>query len=624
MGSINGIELTWTTEGTPAELHPLLRALGEEYPISEDAARHGLAVTFHHDPSRQGFSIERRAGTAVIRYGRLSHAGRALGTLLAGLVGEGATVADGPAFSTLGVLLDCGHNATVTSEHLRKWLRRLALLGFDTAMVYTEAGYSLPDESCFGYLRGAYTREELRDLDAYAAGLGIELVGAIQALGHLEQMLKWAPYAGVRDTEHTLLVGEPRTYELVEKMVVHWASVFRSRRLHLGMDETYDLGRGRSLDLHGYRRGLDLYVEHLGRVAEICRAHGVRPMIWSDVLFRLAGTSGAHYDRESRIPDAVRRALPADVDLAYWDYYSDSPEHYEERIQKHRELGYEPVMASAVWSWPTPWHDWARTERNAGACIQACRSAGLKEMIFALWSDDGGFWDVDSNLAGLAYAAEKCFGDGSVDEEALARRFRAICGADLAVHRVAARINEPLQACSLLWDDPMLAIYLRHAAREGTEALREAAAHYEAVARDLEPHREDRAAGDLGHAWRVARLFAAKTRLAARLLDAWAAGDRDALAAAREDAPGVAALVEELARSYRGLWLARHQPFGLEVIQIRLAGQAERYRELARRIGEYLEGEVPTIPEFDEWRKGAYLPVRSLSYRALATGSRVF
>ena len=170
----------------------------------------------------------------------------------------------------------------------------------------------------------------------------------------------------------------------------------------------------------------------------------------------------------------------------------------------------------------------------------------------------------------------------------------------------------------------MLAIYLRHAAREGTEALHEASAHYEGVARDLEAHREDRAAGDLGHAWRVARLFAAKTELAARLLDAWTAGDRDALAAVREEVPGLVALVEDLARSYRALWLARHQPLGLEVIQIRLAGQAERYRELARRIGEYLEGTVQSIPELDEWRKGAYLPVRSLSYRALATGSRVF
>ena len=50
-------------------------------------------------------------------------------------------------------------------------------------------------------------------------------------------------------------------------------------------------------------------------------------------------------------------------------------------------------------------------------------------------------------------------------------------------------------------------------------------------------------------------------------------GSRRAGSRAR-DAPGVAALVEELARFYRGLWLARHQPFGLEVIQMRLAGQA--------------------------------------------------
>ena len=66
------------------------------------------------------------------------------------------------------------------------------------------------------------------------------------------------------------------------------------------------------------------------------------------------------------------------------------------------------------------------------------------------------------------------------------------------------------------------------------------------------------------------------------------------------------------------------KPFGLEVLQIRFAGQVARYRELAERLGEYLDGRVATIPELDETGKGAYLPVHSLSYRALATGARVF
>jgi len=621
--------LHWDSAGTPPALRELLRGLAVDYPFIErpsagGAAAPGLVLQAAHDPALAGFVCERQGDCVQLRYGRLSHAGRALGAILAGLLPDGARLAEEPAFDTLGVLLDCGHNATIRPEHLRGWLRRLALLGYTTVMLYTEAGYSLPDEPCFGYMRGGWTAAALRDLDDCAAGLGLELVGSIQALGHLEQVLKWTPYLALRDTEHTLLVGDPGTAALVEKMVAFWAGTLRSRRLHLGMDETYDLGRGRALDRHGHRSGLDLYTEHLGQVADSCRRHGLRPMIWSDVLFRLAGATGGHYDPASRIPEAVRAGLPKDLDLVYWDYYSDSPEHYRERIERHRALGCEPVMASGVWTWPTPWHDWRRTERHGGACIEACRQAGLKEFMVALWSDDGAFWELDSGLAGLAYIAERSWGTGVVDDGVLSRRFRAVCGSDLAVHRLASRLNDRLTACSVLWDDPLCAIYLRHASREGTQPLREAAAEYRRVADGLAPHGHDRAAGDLHHARLVALVMAAKTALAAQLFEAYAAGDRPGLGEVRDAVPDLVAHLEALAQSYRRLWLERCEPFGLEVLQIRFAGQVARYRELAERLGEFLDGRVESIPELDEARKGAWLPARSLSYRALASGARVF
>ncbi|MEN6304328.1 MAG: family 20 glycosylhydrolase [Armatimonadia bacterium] len=613
------ISLSWAAEGTPANIAAMLRCLGEEYPLCETDATEA-SLRFVHEAGREGYAIERAGDVATVRYGKLSQAGRALGSLLAGLDDDTGSA---PAFTTLGILLDCGHNATVTSEHFRKWLRRLALFGYDTAMVYTEAGYLLPDEPAFGYQRGAYTFEEMQELDRYAGTLGIEMIGSIQALGHLEQALKWPPYTSLRDTEHTLLVGDPAAAELVDKMVAFWAKACRSRRLHVGMDETYDLGRGRFHDQHGYRKGLEIYTEHLQLVAETCQRHGVRPMVWSDVLFRLAG-SGGHYSQDSHIPDEVREKLPRNVDLAYWDYYSGDPGHYRDRIAAHRALGYEPVMASGIWSWPTPWHHWQRTEEFGGACVEACREAGLKEMIFALWSDDGGYWDVDSNLAGVALMAERCHGDGTVDDSALSRRFAAVCGSDLAAHRTASRLNDRLQVCSLLWDDPLQALYLRHIAQDGTDVLREAAAHYSEVAEALEPYETDTAAGDLGHAAMVAYVLADKTSLAARLFDAYAANDRIALAAAKERITYVVDSIENLAASFRRRWLACCQPFGLEVIQIRLAGQAARYRELEQRLGEYLAGEIDTIAEFEHSARGAYLPERWLSYRALASAARVF
>ena len=284
------------------------------------------------------------------------------------------------------------------------------------------------------------------------------------------------------------------------------------------------------------------------------------------MLFRLARPPASTATRTAA-SDAVREALPKELDLVYWDYYSDSAAHYRDRIRQHRDLGYEPVMASGVWSWPTPWHDGRRTERCGGACVDACRAAGLKEMLFALWCDDGAYWEMDSAFAGLAFVAEKCFGDGSVNDDVLARRFHAVCGSDLARHRVAARLNDRLQACSVLWDDPLFAIYLRHAAKGGTQVLREAEAHYRAIVDALAPHRSDTAAGDLNHAWLVAGFMATKVGLATRLFDAYAAGDRAELAAVRAAVPGLVAQIEALAQSFRRLWLARCKPFGLRSLR---------------------------------------------------------
>lgn len=612
--------LRWTAADTPPDLAAMLRLLGEEYPLQEVAPAEATVV-FHHEPGLSGHRIDRSGSGVAVSYGPLCQAGRAVGTLLSGLDDDPG--AETP-FTTLGVLLDCGHNASVTSTHFRKWLRRLALLGYNMAMVYTEGGYLIAGEPAFGYQRGAYTLEELRALDAYAATLGIEMVGSIQALGHLEQVLKWAPYSRLKDTEHTLLVGDPGAAELLDKMVAFWAEAFRSRRLHVGMDETYDLGRGRYLDLHGYRPGLETYTEHLGLVAETCSRHGLRPMVWSDVLFRLAG-GRSHYDKDSELPAEVRAALPPEIDLVYWDYYSPDVSHYRERLAAHRNLGYEPVMAGGIWSWPTPWHDWRRTESFGGACVTACREAGLRELLFTLWSDDGGFWDVDSSLAGVTLMAESCHTAGPVDEARLACRFAAVCGSDLAAHRLASTLNDKLQVCSVLWDDPLQAIYLRHVSRDGVGTLEGAAAHYAGIAGGLQGHVGDTAAGDLGHAALVASVLAAKTSLAARLFTAYDGGDRAALEPLAAEARGVAALTGRLAASFRRRWLACCQPFGLEVLQVRFAGQQARYEELATRLEEYLAGEVATIEELDGApRAGAPLPDRWLSYRALASGARVF
>lgn len=607
----------------PPSLRSGLEILAEEYPVSFGAGP-GVRVRFELSGPAGGFCVERSRGGVLVRYGSPSMALRAVGAVMAGLAGAGAE--ESSPFSTVGIMLDCSRNAVMRVEHFKQWLRRLALLGYNMAMLYTEDTYALDGEDYFGRLRGRYTASELREIDNFAAALGIEMIPCIQTLGHLAQILQWPAYAGIRDTGAVLLAGEPKTYELIEKMVAHWKTVFRSRRIHIGMDETHGLGRGKYMDLHGYQRAFDIFNTHLARVVAVCRKAGLQPMIWSDMYFRLGSKRMNYYDEKSVIPRDVVAKIPKGVRLVYWDYYHDSPEFYLEWIRRHRLLGSEPLMGSGVWTWSKLWHDRRLTETNAGACIDASRRSGLKEIFFTLWGDDGAYCDFDSALAGLAFAAEKAFSP-RFSEAALSARFRAVCRSNYAAHKLASGLEsvdaQTASPAPMLWDDPLLSVVLSARRVADPRKLLKIERHYARLARSLEVHAGDKGCGDIGHAQLMAAVLAAKIGLNRKLFAAYAAGNRRALAAVRREIPGLVRLLNRLAESFRSGWLKRNKPFGLEVLQIRMAGIIARHRELDRRLAEYLAGRSQTIPELDENIACRCASAKTGNYAGVATSSAI-
>ncbi len=609
----------------PQELREMLAALAEEYPIVFEAGRGGRNarhVSLQPGAAEGSLTVTVTGRHATIHYDRPAQAARGLGALLAGLVKPGVPYHEQTSFTTVGIMLDCSRNAVMKVTHFQRWLRQLALLGYNTALLYTEDTYELPGEEYFGYLRGRYTADELRTIDRYAARLGIEMIGCIQTLGHLEQMLKWPAYAELKDTPSVLLVGQKKTEALLEKMIAQYARVYGSRRIHIGMDETHDLGRGRYLDRFGYRRGYDLFNQHLARVCAICRRHGLQPMIWSDMYFRMGSKTQDYYDKASRIPADVKRQIPSDVQLVYWDYYHRDQAFYRDWINRHRALGHEPVMASGVWTWGLYWYGRAVTEATVAPCVAACRAAGLREILFTLWGDDGAGCEFDSALAGLAYAAELMYAGDKPSHQRLAARFAAVCGADYDVVVGASAINDPSASVvndrsasainhprinyptrpemTLFWDDPLLRIAWKNTRLGGRDVWKKAALHYAGIVRRLRPHQHTTAPVDLAHAYNLARFFHTKICFNLQLDAAYAGRHRRRLAAVRAQIRPLLGVLDELHESYRRQWHRRNQPFGFETIQGRLGGQRQRWGELARRLDELATGQTASIPELDE------------------------
>ena len=282
-------------------------------------------------------------------------------------------------------------------------------------MLYTEDTYELPGVPCMGYLRGSYSLEEMRELDEYAARFGIEMVACIQTLGHLGQFLKWPGAAGFRDTDDVLLTDHVETYELIDRIFNFWSRAFRSRRIHIGMDEAHLLGRGRSLDFHGYENPFGIFKRHLARVGGLAGKYGFHPMIWSDMYFRLGSASRDYYDSCAVIPDEVRETIPRNIELVYWDYYHTDPGIYDRMIDRHVKLGFRPVMASGLWSWYRFWYDHRYSAERVKPCIESCRRNHLTELFFTMWGDDGAYCEFDSMLAGLAWASDLCYGNDGDD-----------------------------------------------------------------------------------------------------------------------------------------------------------------------------------------------------------------
>lgn len=258
----------------------------------------------------ESFFVSLKADIATVQYSKKVEVFRGLGILFENCKNGDFEKSEKNKFDTVGAMIDASRNGVMTVESIKKFIRYMAVMGLNRLMLYTEDVYTVPERPYFGYMRGKYSFDEIKAIDDYAYMLGIELVPCIQTLGHMEQYLKWAEAAAVKDTDRVLLVGADETYTLIEQMIKAAMAPVRSRNIHIGMDEAWDIGLGKYLTDNGYNRRFDILSEHLKKVIEITDKHGLNPMIWSDMYFRLGSKTGNYYDLKCDIPKDIIKEIP--------------------------------------------------------------------------------------------------------------------------------------------------------------------------------------------------------------------------------------------------------------------------------------------------------------------------
>lgn len=508
-------------------------------------------------------------------------------------------IAQKPVFQDCGVMLDASRNGVMRVEAVKRYIDNMAALGLNLLLLYTEDTYEIKEYPWFGYLRGRYTEEELREIDDYADSMGLELVPCIQTLAHLSQYLKWPEGSQFSDTEDILLIDEPKTYEFIDAAIRTLRGCFRSKRIHIGMDEAHNVGLGKYLDLHGYQNRFEILNRHLNRVVAICKQYDFKPMMWSDMFYRLGSKNHAYYDLDTVIPQDVIDQIP-DVDMVYWDYYNTDEKMYRGMIQRHKAMNKEVIFGGGIWTWAgfLPRREFTLT--TSKLALKECMKEDVKTVFATMWEDDGCETNHFLTLSLLPVFSEYCYRGMDCTEEDILSAGEFLTKIDRKAFEAMGVFNmEEKQGMGPGKEEIYNDIFYNLGAtntdsskfRDALEVLKK----YELQSGNNQKWYK--------YAILLFKIATVKIDIRLNLRDRYLKGDKDYL---KQLASSVLPALKEdyiaLSKLHREQWLATYKPFGLEVLLVRYGGIIERLDYTIDTINQYISGRLTCIEELEVQR----------------------
>ena len=550
-------------------------------------------------------SVAKKDGRYHVTYSRDCELFRVLSEL-SGIISDGGHKSCRSNLRMLCYMADMSRNAVYNMQSAKRMIRYLALMGYDSLMLYTEDTYELRDYPYFGHMRGRFSEEELREIDDYADLFGIEVIPCIQTLAHLATALRWNAMSKLRDTGDILLAGSEETYGFIDACLKTCKRVFRSGRINIGMDEAHSLGLGRYLGKNGYRPATQIMLEHLDKVVKLCHENGYHPMMWSDMFFRMA-FGGAYRVREGEISSEVRAQVPDGLTLSYWDYYSMDEQIFSHMVDCHLKFKNPVAFAGGAWKWSGFAPHNRLSLRSTEMQLDVCERYGLDNVIVTGWGDDGGEASQFSILPTMLYFAERAYSEGHPDDAVLEKRSRECFGlgyeelltfdAPNELTGITAELGSPKNPSRyLLYNDPLEGLFDLHMDREKVSEDFMKSAQRLLLLGDDE---------NFGYAFttlgELCLLLSYKATLSLDLRDAYRSGDRVELAyIAQSRIPDIVEQLDIFIEAFRNQWYRENRTFGFSVEELRLGGLRERLISTASRVQGYLDGEYSKIEELEQ------------------------
>ncbi len=320
-----------------------------------------------------------------------------------------ARIHDWPHMKMRGVQEETAYGQASTMENYKDIIRFIAQYKMNTYFIYLEDNYRFKKYPTIGVDRGSFDADQINELEAFAKQYHIELIPIFEMLGNQgtllmnAEVLPFSEYPG----SHSFATND-EAFEFLENCFLELTEVFDSEYFHAGLDESWDLGFGKTEGAVKEKgRGL-VHADHYRRLNKLFKDHNKTMIMYGDVIVN------------RKDPEVILNAIPKDIVLMDWVY---GPKQHYESVDKLAAHNFPLMVLPGL-------NNWARIFPTTSSALINIRNFTLDGVrnnaigsFTSTWGDFGSKNFREMNYFGYAYGGEVTWSPQSTDVGDFYRRF---------------------------------------------------------------------------------------------------------------------------------------------------------------------------------------------------------
>jgi len=286
---------------------------------------------------------------------------------------SGAFIIDYPSLMIRGVSDDISRGQAATIENLKKFIKELSHFKINHYyLVYFQDMFLFKNHPEIGKGRGAYSKEDMIELNTFAKQHFVELIPIFQTIGHWENILHHPDYwkYGEFPGSNSLNVANEEIYDLLDEMIGELSECFTSEYFHIAADESWDVGKAAGKE---YVDGIGMaqaYLKHYRKIYDIVKKHGFKTIVvYHDILYKY---------------EEVLSGLPKDMIIMYWRYNTKKK---HKNLDKIREFGLPIIVSPSIMDYNRLFPSITKSEKNIIYLTQYGYEMGAIGEINSSWGD---------------------------------------------------------------------------------------------------------------------------------------------------------------------------------------------------------------------------------------------